>query len=47
MYTLYAGTARMLLHINGKFTMGKFVVVSFLTNPHWQCLGVCQCMKHT
>jgi hypothetical protein len=24
MYTPYAGAAGMLLHINGKFTMGKF-----------------------
>jgi hypothetical protein len=39
----YAGAARMLLHINGKFTIGNieiisFVVVSFLSAPHCSLL---------
>jgi hypothetical protein len=52
MYTPYAGTAGMLLHINGKFTMGKLKSslcrnVSFLTDTHCRFLGVGQGMKHT
>jgi hypothetical protein len=41
-YTQYAGAAGLLLHINGKFTMGKFKSSlffrknSFLTAPHYQ-----------
>jgi hypothetical protein len=32
-YTLYAGAAGMLLHINGKFTMGK---LKMILNMHMQ-----------
>ena len=30
-YTPYAGAAGMLLHINGKFTMGKIEIICFVT----------------
>ena len=51
-YTPYAGDARMLLHINGKFTMGKLKSslcrkVPFLTTPHCLFRGVGQDIKHT
>jgi hypothetical protein len=29
-YTLYAGAAGMLLHVNGKFTMWKLEIISFV-----------------
>jgi hypothetical protein len=51
-YTPYTSAAGMLLHINGKFKMGKLNhlfcrKVSFLTNPHcrFRCVG--QGMKQT
>jgi hypothetical protein len=46
-YTPYAGAAGMLLHINGKFTMGKlrWYLLSFLTAPHCQFGRVGQGMK--
>ena len=51
-YTPYAGAAGMLLHLIGKFTMGKLKnlfcrKVSFLTAPHCQFRGVGKGMKQT
>jgi hypothetical protein len=33
-YTPYAGAAGRLLHINGKFTMGKLKLISFVIKLH-------------
>jgi hypothetical protein len=48
----YAGAAGMLLHINGKFTMGKLKSslcrrASFLTDPHCRFRSVGQGRKQT
>ena len=48
-YISYAGAARMLLHINGKFTIENWInffcrKVSFLAAPHCQFQGVGQGM---
>jgi hypothetical protein len=47
-YTPYGDAAGLLIHINGKFTMGKLKPsVSFLTTPHCQLRGVGQGMNQT
>ena len=52
MYTPYTGAAGILLHINGKFTVGKLKSsicrkVSLLTDPNCQFGGVGPDMKQT